>query len=248
LHCFLVCNFKFLFALYLLLFLFLLGLAFSTGFILENGVHITKRPLELLLQLSVNPDAEFNSLFHLTSAHLDVNFSEKMNVRLAAQTLSRSVAVALIRYLPDDTEAINLSKFIANINDWFDIMNSHFTVQKEGFKRPFSYSHEQLEVLNQVRDTILTMRRPQKQSIQIFQKGILLSIASIKTLYCEMRRRYSIQYLLTYKVNQDVLENHFGRIRCWGGTEHPSPIESLRRIKLIMLGKFLFHCRIHRSE
>jgi hypothetical protein len=206
---------------------------------LENGVLITKRPLETLLKLSDNPGCEFNSLFHLTSNHLNVNFSEKMNVRLAAQTLSRSVAIALIRYLPDDNEAKHLSTFIQDINDWFDLMNSHHPGQKEAFKKPFNCSYEQLGLLNRVRDTMLTMRRPEKQSIQIFQKGILLSIASIKTLFCEMRRRYDFKYILTYKVNQDVLENHFGRIRCWGGTEHPSPIESVQRIKLIMLGKIM---------
>jgi hypothetical protein len=209
----------------------------SSGFILKNGVHITKRPLEKLLKLSINQDAEFNSLFHLTSAHLNVNFSEKMNVRLAAQTLSRSVAVALKRYLPGDTEAIHLSNFISSINDWFDIMNSHHTIKKEALKRPFSCSYDQLQVLNEVQETIMSLRRPEKQSIQLFQKGILMSIASVKILFSEMRRRYDAKYILTYKVNQDVLENHFGRIRCWGGSDHPTPIESLRRIKLIMLGK-----------
>jgi hypothetical protein len=211
---------------------------FLTGFILKNGFHITKKPLEKLLQIPKENNSEFNSLFHLTPDHLNVNFSEKMNVRLAAQTISRSVAIALQRYLANDPEAIELSQFILKMNDWFDIMNSHHTAENVPFKKPFSYSQDQIELLDEVYDIVLNMKRPGKNSIQVFQRGILLSISSLKILFSEMQRRYGIQYLLTYKVNQDILENFFGRIRCWGGTDHPSPMDCLCRIKLIILGEY----------
>jgi hypothetical protein len=76
-----------------------------------------------------------------------------MNVRLAAQILTRSVAIALIRYLPDDNEAKHLSTFIQDINDWFGLMNSNHPGQKEEFKKPSNCSYEQLGLLNRVRDS-----------------------------------------------------------------------------------------------
>jgi hypothetical protein len=59
-----------------------------------------------------------------------------MNVEYAAQTLSHSVAVALRLYLKDDAESQGLALFIDNINDWFDIMNSHHPNEKLDKKKP----------------------------------------------------------------------------------------------------------------
>jgi hypothetical protein len=82
------------------------------------------------------------------------------------------------------------------------------------------------------------MIRWDKKSIQVFQKGIIISTISIKSLFYDMKQRYDISYTLTYKVNQDVLENLFSRIRCWGGTDHPTPLRTISRLKLIILGSF----------
>jgi hypothetical protein len=204
---------------------------------MKNGTIITKQPLMKLLELKNNScDADFNSLFHLTERHLSVDQTQRMNVRLAAQTLSRSVAVALRRYLPNDAEAQELSIFIENMNDWFDILNSHNAQPTVPTKRPFRNTTDQAQKLVDVVDMVESMVRPNKKSIQVFQKGIIISTNSIKQLFFEMKQRYSIDYLLTYKVNQDVLENLFSRIRCWGGTDHPTPLRTLARLKLIILG------------
>jgi hypothetical protein len=203
---------------------------------LQNGAVITKQPLIRLLELPRDPNSEFNSLFKLSYNHLNVDNTEKMNVEYAAQTLSHSVAVALRRYLKDDAEAQELALFIDNINDWFDIMNSHHPNEKLDTKKPFAYTHNQIQKLDEVYKMIKNMLRTDRKSIQVFQKGILISIQSIKTLYCEMKRRYGVNYILTYKVNQDLLENFFSQIRGWGGTTHPSPLQCINRIKLIILG------------
>jgi hypothetical protein len=206
---------------------------------MKNGNIITKTPLMKLLALkNESPDSEFNSLFHLTERHLSVDKAERMNVRLAAQTLSRSVAVALTRYLPHDPEAQELAIFIRNMNDWFDILNSHNTLPTVPLKKPFSNTFDQAETLVRVLDMVKNMIRRDKKSIQVFQKGIIISTISIKSLFYDMKQRYGISYILTYKVNQDVLENLFSRIRCWGGTDHPTPLRTISRLKLIILGSF----------
>lgn len=45
-------------------------------------------------------------------------------------------------------------------------------------------------------------------------------------LLVDMTRRFDVQYLLTRRINQDVIENFFGIIRAKGGLhDHPSPLE-----------------------
>lgn len=86
-------------------------------------------------------------------------------------------------------------------------------------------------------ETISTMRAEGKNSLQVFQKGILMSIKSLKLLYNDMKDKYNIQYILTHKLNQDSLENFFFQIRSRGPNEHPSALEAIKRMRMIILGK-----------
>lgn len=54
-----------------------------------------------------------------------------------------------------------------------------------------------------------------------------------------MRVDYGISFIMCYKVNQDFLESLFAMVRLNGGNDHPSPLEALNRVKLIILGKNL---------
>jgi hypothetical protein len=48
---------------------------------------------------------------------------------------------------------------------------------------------------------------------------------------------YGAEFLLTTKVNQDALENLFSQIRTCGGLDdHPTPLNALFRLRIIMLG------------
>lgn len=75
-------------------------------------------------------------------------------------------------------------------------------------------------------------------SLQIFQKGILMSITSIKGLRNEMERKFGRNWILTHRTNQDCLENFFSQMRYRNGpNDHPSPVECIYNIKQIILGK-----------
>lgn len=79
---------------------------------------------------------------------------------------------------------------------------------------------------------------------QLFQKAILVSITSTKKLLCAVTANpeYNVSFIMTYKTNQDCIENEFALIRLNGGThDHPSPLQALDRLKLITLGKGLTH-------
>lgn len=55
-----------------------------------------------------------------------------------------------------------------------------------------------------------------------------------------MQLHYVASFIMGYKVNQDFLENEFAMVRLNGGShDHPTPLQALDRLKLIILGKNL---------
>lgn len=54
----------------------------------------------------------------------------------------------------------------------------------------------------------------------------------------DVKRRFNVDYLLSRRINQDVIENFFGVIRAKGGLhDHPSPLEFKYRMRSYILGK-----------
>lgn len=57
-------------------------------------------------------------------------------------------------------------------------------------------------------------------------------------LHADLNRRFGINYVLTRRLNQDVLENFFGVIRAKGGLhDHPTSLEFKYRLRSYVLGK-----------
>ena len=56
-------------------------------------------------------------------------------------------------------------------------------------------------------------------------------------MYTDLINRFNIKYILTYRLNQDVLENFFGVIRTKGGLhDHPDRQEFRYRLRSYILG------------
>jgi len=84
----------------------------------------------------------------------------------------------------------------------------------------------QNELLARMDKFILSMRVHGKQALMQFQKGILMTNCSLRNLYEDLKLHYNIQYIITRRLNQDVLENFFSFIRAMGGcNDHPTPID-----------------------
>ncbi|KAK3923436.1 Transposable element P transposase [Frankliniella fusca] len=214
----------------------------DTGFILGDGTTVSKRPLEALVALVAAPGnpLEVSSCFKLTEAHIKCEKTARQSVRLAAQLCSHTTEVALQRYLPgnDPDEALRLSKVIGIINRWFDIFNSYILYSLP-LKSAYGTSlEEQDKHLEKMHNLMSTMRCTGKTFLQIFQKAIMLSITSLQLIRKEMEMRFKKPYILTHRLNQDLLENFFSQIRTRGGLhDHPSPMEAIWRVRMIILGK-----------
>lgn len=76
------------------------------------------------------------------------------------------------------------------------------------------------------------------KSLIPFQKGILLTNKSLNELQQYVYIKYNVEYILTSRLNQDVVENFFSYIRGMGGqNDHPNPLDFKYRLKWYILGK-----------
>ncbi len=220
------------------------------GFILKNGDLLLREHLENLLAVDTG---ELRITHKLKPIHFNCSHSQRQNVCLAAQLLSRSTACAL-RLV--DSDKVGQANFIELINDTFDILNSR---NGEGHKQ-FDYAlgwekgsknfASQKETLLRAKEEIGGMRIINKKTLQSqgtirpvnsllpFQKGWLISIDSALCLFEKLRGKYGAKFLMTSRLNQDNVENLFSRIRYLGGANtHPGSVEFMNRLRLLLLGQ-----------
>ena len=70
-----------------------------------------------------------------------------------------------------------------------------------------------------------------------FITGIIQSNNAIKMLFGDINKHYNFKYILTYRLNQDVLQKFFGMIRTKGGLhDHPDQQEFKYRLRTYLLG------------
>ena len=163
----------------------------------------------------------------LRSAHIDWK-KKKMNVRLAAQTLSESVCQSLQfclnEQLSDFAGCEATIHFINVFNRLFDVLNSR-NLNAFEWKRPIQIDNcvDIIKLLNEAKSYILSLKeslngRPiVKSNRKTGFIGFLLCIDSVCHLYSDLVESGRLKYLLTYKFSQDHLELFFGKIRSKGG-------------------------------
>lgn len=205
---------------------------------MEDGTIVNKEPFKALTAIT---GTEVNSCHKITDDYINCMSTQRQNVTLAAQLLSHTVGTALVHYQPgsDKQLAINTGKFIQKVSAWFDVINSYTPSASLQSKKLYGMDLEyQLLTLETVYNLVSTMRCIGKKNLQVFQIGILMSITSLKLLFDDIKLKFSIQYILTHRLNQDCLENFFSQIRTRGGLhDHSSPLNALYRIRMIVLGK-----------
>ena len=163
----------------------------------------------------------------LKSAHLCWQ-SQKMKVKLAAQTLGSSVADALefCRDALDLAEFKNCQgtvDFLRMTDKLFDVLNSRnkYARGMKGAMKPeteatmsfLDEAHSYIESLTDIADN--PMYTTPKRTPFI---GFMVATKTVQALYkLYVSERKSLQYLLTYKLSQDHLELRFCAIRAAGG-------------------------------
>lgn len=147
-----------------------------------------------------------------------------LQVNLAAQTLSSSVAAAL-EYLcvelkhPQFQGCEATVKFIRIFNELFDLANSRLPFAK-GSKGPLRTQNEEMWrpfVLESIK-YILHLKDAGKRFLWTTPKktgflGFVISLTSVMGIYDDYVKTKILSYFLTYKISQDHLELFFCAVR-----------------------------------
>ena len=170
----------------------------------------------------------------LTQEHINLTPFSVMNVSLAAQVLSSSVAQALIAFGP--VEAAGTAKFCNMMDQFFDCMNVRNTKEHilkiKPFLKPFSDVNDQrfdwllnvfLKYFSDWKESVdnrVGANYTQNARSNMFiswqtHEGLKLTCHSIVEV-TKFLLENGVPYVLTERFNQDPLENYFGRQRSMG--------------------------------
>lgn len=206
-------------------------------FLLPDGKggydELSKRDFEELLQ---KDSSELRICHKVHYDHLNCKSNARQRVRPAAQLLSRTVGKAFTYFYGE--KGLLKEKALLTIDSWFDTMNSRQIVDKKKLASAFGVEIEdQMKALDDMEQLIKEMKIEGLSHKLPWQKGILISIQSMRALYDDLVVHGPLQFILTTRLNQDHLENYFSRIRGIGGdNSHPSPVILIKRIRILQVG------------
>lgn len=167
----------------------------------------------------------------LRTTHIEW-YKQKMNVRLAAQTFSQSVADAF-KFMKEEinhSEFQNVDatiEFVVMINNLFDIFNSR-NLLSNGFKKPFTMENflELKTYLDSCFDYLKGIKITSKADgkLMLHTKshtgflGFMVAIKSFQNIFEDLViERGILTFIMSYKFSQDHLEILFSIIRLRGG-------------------------------
>ena len=165
--------------------------------------------------------------------------NEKMEVFLAAQTLSVSVTKAL-QFCEFDLElhefegASATARFCQIINDCFDILNSKTQFHKDIGKR--GITRENLKDLKRIIEAYGAYLENLKiGSVPILNTnkrtgflGLLIGLRNVVALAEYLFDKSKLHFLLTFQLSQDHLETFFSFIRRFGGFNNNPTVVQFR--------------------
>ena len=157
----------------------------------------------------------------------------RQKVRPAMQLLSSTSALAMRRYMGKEEEA----RFLRVVDEGFDVLNSAHPKDVKPLRRGYSGQPEQEAALTELVKETTAMRIGKARHLYPFQKGILVTVKSVRGLLADVRSRYGADtYLLTRHLTQDRLEGFFGMVRgCGGSNSNPTPTEAKSRLRLLTI-------------
>lgn len=180
----------------------------------------------------------------LTRKHIEWE-SNPMNVRLAVQTFSNSVANSL-QYLmeqkiPEFEGAETTIDFIQRMDKLFDIFNSKNSKPTNVFKRALTAENKRI-IFDCLRENIKFFKslkieeeyfekediedaHPKSKLVPLLKtrsycgfRGLVVDMMSLMEMYTEyIEQNHVLSSIATYNILQDVIEMFFGRLRACGG-------------------------------
>jgi len=163
----------------------------------------------------MNKDGDLHIAHRITQQILDARASLRQAVHPAVRLFSHTTKA--IKWAGDCgilkvREYIKFSDFVLTVNNWFDVHNSQQKYGAHPGVNSFGVDiQKQEQILVLMNLYVENMKVCSETLLMPFQKGILISNASLRGLYDQLKRTYGqqFQYLITRRLQQDVLENFF---------------------------------------
>lgn len=176
----------------------------------------------------------FRLLHKLTDCHLNPSNKEKMRVKYAVQVLSSTMAACINTYisvkrLPED--AMTTADFTSKFDGLFDMLNSAVQFhESKPLKSGFSGTTEQSKYLKDMKTYISSLKVINDENIDVtkqqpFLRGWLITISAVECLWEDLKNMDGVEFLATRRLNQDPIENFFGKIRQNCGTNLKPTVE-----------------------
>ncbi len=168
---------------------------------------------------------------HLSEVNIHPPPFATMNRRLAAQTLSHSVAAG-IRTLcseevghfngPAQQEALDTADFIDNMDSLFNVFNAANLSDAHALRCAVKDGSAHWPFLEKCMEWLPKLKSLGDKDNQTMPciTGWMQNINVLKMLWHAISTEYGVEFLLTRRLNQDDAENHFSRIRGRGGHKY----------------------------
>ncbi|KAL4126560.1 hypothetical protein QTP88_010781 [Uroleucon formosanum] len=189
-----------------------------------NGQEVSFSDIKLAYNIDKS-SCTSRALLKLTDSHMNPNPFQKMNCKLALQVFSNSVAAVLKTCIATgqikSKTATATADFVQELNNLFDCLNSKtlysFNIYSCALNEEKPYL---LQCLMKTKEwwTQLELIQP----INVYGKvvpcfdAMIWSINAIIMIYTQ-QQQLGFKYLLTSRLNQDVIENTFSVFRQRGG-------------------------------
>lgn len=199
-----------------------------------NGSLIKK-----LFDKEIAEGQDVRRFYHLTSADMDPDAWEKMNVGAAIRFFSIQTASALECAAKEDElldaeckQAVTTAAFIRLVEEWFALINSRMrkaSITLNNQDRRFIFLHQIIDLFQNIKFG--------EDKWKPLNKGMILSTLSFCDL-AEYLFSRGFDFILGHRFSQDATENVFSQIRKKEG-KMPTSRQCLRAIKLISVGQFI---------
>lgn len=221
----------------------------------------------LSILVTKQTDESINLCNKLTHRHIE--WSQKpMNVKLAAETISRSVADALDQLRSDDyaefKESGPTAEFLRKFNDAFDVFNvSEKNENRSKFKQKLSKETaadvfhfldelkmyiKQLNILVQTKAGGEKIKPILDSGVKMGFFGFIVDAISLKGIYEDFVRDGPLEAFYTMQFSQDHLKTYFSMIRnSLGRNENPNSAEFRSAFKKLLVCHPCLTSRDHNS-
>ena len=212
-----------------------------------TGTRVGKEHMEQLFEKIYADGNELTPAKKLSDQH--INPPDRQKVHFATELFSQTTSDCIDQLFPTDSTMQELSQFVSDCNNFFDIFNA----SKE-FHRNNPYGNAyggkdteaQDDFIQYFKEEITNLRarwgedkKRVKTSRQPWQDGMIMCLNALKPMYEDLKNQYEgqIDYILTYRLNQDCLEQCFSILRAMGGNYSQfGALEGMRRLRNFILG------------